>query len=60
MNQSRNSASYTNPKRTGKSEGFSRNYKMDYEITPSRSILQTYSRVSSESMPTSRNKVIIY
>ncbi|XP_070165896.1 MAP/microtubule affinity-regulating kinase 3-like [Polyergus mexicanus] len=54
--QSRNSASYTNPKRTGKSEDLSRNYKMDYEITPSPSILQTYSRVSSESMPTSRNK----
>lgn len=52
--------SYINPKRMGKNEDFSRNYKVNYEITPSPSILQTFSRVSSESMPTSRNKVIIY
>ncbi|KAL6445230.1 hypothetical protein ACFW04_002237 [Cataglyphis niger] len=54
--QSRNSASYINSKKTGKGEGFSRNYKMDYEITPSPSYLQTCSRVSSESVPTSGNK----
>ncbi|XP_072755707.1 MAP/microtubule affinity-regulating kinase 3-like [Anoplolepis gracilipes] len=54
--QSRKSISYTNSKKIEKSEDISRNNKVNYEITPSSSILQTYSRVSTESMPTSRNK----
>ncbi|XP_029163479.1 hormonally up-regulated neu tumor-associated kinase homolog B-like [Nylanderia fulva] len=53
--QSKNSTSYINSKKMGKSESFARNCK-NYEISPSPSSLQTYSRVSSESMPTSRNK----
>jgi len=49
--------SYINPKRMEKSAGFSGNCVANCEITPSPSILRTYSRTSSESVPASRVKV---
>ncbi|KAH0955024.1 hypothetical protein HN011_004290, partial [Eciton burchellii] len=48
--------SYINPKRMEKSGGFSGNCAANCEITPSPSILRTYSRISSESVPASRVK----
>lgn len=56
--QLRNSTVWTKPQKKGKNGGSSKTFEMDYEaISNPFSTLQTYSRVSSKSMPASRIKV---
>ncbi|RLU17243.1 hypothetical protein DMN91_011312 [Ooceraea biroi] len=54
--QARNSTCYTNPKKTGKNGDFFESRVANCEVAPSSSILRTYSRVSSESVPAPRVK----
>lgn len=54
--KSRNSLSCNVSKNIGKSRSIPKACKADCEVVPSRS-LQTYSRVSNESVPASRIKV---
>lgn len=55
--KSRNSASCNVSKKMEKSRSISKTCKVDCEIISSSSTLQTYSRISSESVPASRVKV---
>ncbi|XP_039314874.1 MAP/microtubule affinity-regulating kinase 3 isoform X2 [Solenopsis invicta] len=56
--KTRNSTACNISKKIEKKNGISRTNKTDCEIIPSPSTLQTYSRVSSESVPTSRIKIL--